>query len=267
MPLNWMDVSTLPFTAVALLERVQLRWMARSRPLETARALDLAIALAAHPEIEWVMRHRAPEISPWLDAVLALPGATANHSAEEIRSAEVRVLASAVDWLVYALNPQIYEQQPFLAWESHELLDMADFRDRVVIDVGPGTGRQTFTVAPLARSVFAVEPSGNLRDYLRQKARKLAVCNVHIIDGLMTDLPFPDGFAHIVMSGHVYGDDPEAELAELLRVTQPEGWVLFCPGNSDVDNEAHAYLVSQGFKWARFEEPVDGMKRKYWRQR
>ncbi len=267
MPLNWMDVSDLPFTALALFERVQLGWMARAMPVESAGARALAVALPANPQTEWVMRHKAPEIGLWLDAVLARPEAGASHSPEEIRAAEVRVLAHYEDWLIYALDPQIYDNLPFLNWDSHELLGMADFRGRVVIDFRPGTGRQTFTAAPLAASVFAVEPSSNLRDYLRQKAKRMGVCNVHVVDGLMTDLPFPDGFADIVMSGHVYGDEPEAELAELLRVTRPGGNVLFCPGNNDVDNEAHAYLVSQGFEWARFEEPTDGMKRKYWRQR
>ncbi|MFQ5616235.1 MAG: hypothetical protein ACE5GO_07230, partial [Anaerolineales bacterium] len=49
------------------------------------------------------------------------------------------------------------------------------------------------------------------------------------------------------------------------RVTKPGGMVIHCPGNNDRDNETHTYLVSQGFRWARFEEPEDGIKRKYWK--
>jgi len=41
--------------------------------------------------------------------------------------------------------------------------------------------------------------------------------------------------------------------------------MILCPGNRDEDNERHRFLVSEGFCWGRFEEPVDGMMRKYWK--
>jgi ubiquinone/menaquinone biosynthesis C-methylase UbiE len=184
-----------------------------------------------------------------------------------VRQAEIRVLAAINDWIIYAVDPDVYARQPFLGWDTGELLEMADFGGKLVIDVGPGTGRQAFAVARLASVVWAVEPSGNLRDYLRARSRELGMNNVYLVDGLMTELPFPDRFADIVMSGHVYGDEPEAELAEMLRVTKTGGDVLLIPGNNDVDNPAHAHLVANGFEWARFEEPGDGTKRKYWRKR
>jgi len=40
--------------------------------------------------------------------------------------------------------------------------------------------------------------------------------------------------------------------------------IILCPGNTDQDNDAHHYLIAQGFQWSRFNEPQDGMKRKYW---
>ena len=33
----------------------------------------------------------------------------------------------------------------------------------------------------------------------------------------------------------------------------------------DGDEGWHSFLVEQGFEWARYEEPSDGMKRKYWK--
>jgi SAM-dependent methyltransferase len=87
------------------------------------------------------------------------------------------------------------------------------------------------------------------------------------VDGLITDIPFPDGFFDVTMGGHVFGDEPEAEWRQLERVTRPGGRVLLCPGNNDVDNGVHQFLVSQGCRWDRFEEPVDGMKRKYWKNK
>lgn len=68
------------------------------------------------------------------------------------------------------------------------------------------------------------------------------------------------------MGGHVFGDTPEEEYKELLRVTKPGGMIILCPGNGDKDNEIHRFLVDKGFEWSRFEEPRDGIKRKYWKQ-
>ena len=137
----------------------------------------------------------------------------------------------------------------------------------MVIDVGAGTGRLAFVAADVAQAVYAVEPVANLRYFMQEKAAQLKKHNVYTLDGLITKLPFHDGFADITMSGHVFGDDREAELAELMRVTRPAGMIILCPGNGDFDNPRHQYLVDNGFAWSRFEEPGDGIKRKYWKQK
>jgi len=86
------------------------------------------------------------------------------------------------------------------------------------------------------------------------------------VDGLITDIPFPDQFADVTMGGHVFGDHLEQEYQEMARVTKPGGMVILCPGNDDRDNDRHRFLVSEGFHWwSRFEGPEDGMKRKYWK--
>jgi ubiquinone/menaquinone biosynthesis C-methylase UbiE len=96
------------------------------------------------------------------------------------------------------------------------------------------------------------------------------VCDEFGVDedgnGLITALPFADDMAEIVMAGHVFGDEMEAELTELRRVTRPGGMILLCPGSSLTQVAAHRFLVAHGFSWSEFEEPGDGTKRKYWLQ-
>ena len=173
------------------------------------------------------------------------------------------ILERFVDLLVYALNPAVYDEQPFLKWDTRELTGLVDFQGKTVIDVGSGTGRLAFS-ARAARAVFAVEPVANLRSYIRQKARTECLANIFAVDGVITALPFPDGFADVTMGGHVFGDEPDLEWAELCRVTRPGGMVILCPGNNDVDNDTHRFLTGHGCEWSRFEEPRDGWKRKYW---
>ena len=259
MPLDWMDVSGLSFNTVLLLEQVQLSWLPGWLPER-----ELAVALRANPAVEWFMRNKCPPISGWLDRVMAALPAGELRDPAETRRAEIAVLATMTDLVVYAVDPAVYDVQPFLGWDSQELLSLADFGGKTVIDVGAGTGRLALAVAGEARTVFAVEPVANLRAYLRQKARARGWHHVYPLDGLITDIPLPDATADVTMGGHVFGEDPDAEYRELCRVTRPGGMIILCPGNGDRDDEVHGFLAAHGFAWSRFEEPGDGVKRKYW---
>ena len=123
------------------------------------------------------------------------------------------------------LSPQnAMKTSHFWPGTRNELSGLVDFRGKTVVDVGAGTGRLTFIAAhDGALGVFSVEPVGNLRVFIKEKTRKLALKNVYTMDGLITDLPFPDNFIDIVMGGHVFGDSPEAEHAEMLRIAQTRG--------------------------------------------
>jgi len=259
MPLNWIDVTLLSFNVLLLLERVQLSWFPRCVP-----GPELAIALKGNPIVEWYLRHKCPELEEWLNKVVSTNTSNCDPSLDEIRRAEIAVMQSLNDLLVYAVDPAAYDAQPFHNWDSEELLSLSDYSGKTVIDVGAGTGRLTLTVAAVAAQVFAVEPVSNLRAYLRERATVKGLGNVYPVDGLITQIPFPDHFADITMGGHVFGDQPEKEYRELLRVTKHEGIIVLCPGNIDQDNSVHDFLVSHRFEWSKFEEPKDGTKRKYW---
>jgi SAM-dependent methyltransferase len=259
MTLNWIDVTHLSFNTLLLLEREQLVWLPGWLP-ET----ELATALKANPAVEWYLRNKNPDLNAWVDSVLLK--SISNATADDIRRSEETVLRSMNDLVCYAVDPDLYENLPFLGWDSAELRDLVDFTGKTVVDIGSGTGRLAFIAAEDgALGVFAVEPVSNLRVFIKEKARKKGVNNIFTMDGLITDLPFPDDFIDIAMGGHVFGDDPKAEYEEMVRVVKPEGMVILCPGNNDRDDDKHSFLVDHGFQWSRFEEPGDGFKRKYWK--
>jgi len=260
MAVNWIDVDNLSFNTLLLLEQVQLSWFPGWLPEG-----ELAIALHGNPTVEWYLRHKCPELNPWLDRVQATHQSAFPLTPDQIRQAEIKILNCINDLLVYVVDPTIYDAQPFLSWDSNELRQLTDFSHKIVIDIGSGTGRLAFIAAENASAVFAVEPVGNLRRYIKHKAHNLNFSNVYPVDGLITELPFPDSFADITMGGHVYGEHPQAEYAEMKRVTRPGGMLILCPGSSQSENNAHEYLLSQGFNWSQFEEPTEGMKRKYWK--
>ena len=262
MPLNWMDVTPLSFNTLLLLERAQLRWL----PGWGLPKAPWALALQANPVVAWYLRHKCPEIAAWVDELLALE--LPPEAAARLREAETAILQSLEDLIVYAVDPAIYDAQPFLGWADRELTELVDFAGKTVLDIGAGTGRLAFVAAAAgAAAVFAVEPVENLRRYMREKARARGLTNFYAVDGLITEIPFPDGFADVVMGGHVFGDAPAAELAELERVAKAGGAIILCPASTISESERHEFLIAQGFSWAVFEEPASEPVRKYWKTR
>jgi len=258
MNLGWYDSKAIPFNALLLLERCQIGWFC-SRDDVSAEA---AVAFNANPHVMWYFQHKNPAVKPWIQKVReACPKEL--HSLD-VRKAEVAVLESAQDWIAYVWDPGLYEKLPFISEDSSELLSTVDFSDKWVLDVGAGTGRLSFQVAPVCRVLYASEPVGNLRDYMRDLAFRKNLRNVYVVDGLIEELPFPDHTFDIAMGGYVFGDNMPKELGELRRVTKIGGSMVLCPGNVDKDNETHAFLTAECFSWKRYEESKGIMVRKYW---
>ena len=257
--LGWLDIKDIDFNALLFLEPLHIRYLATQKPTRA-----LGTTLSHHPAIRWYLEQKHPPIADLIAHCLTL--AKPNPSNEELRQAELEVLTGMQDWLIYLLEPERYDQLEFLAWDDDSLLCMADFKDKIVLDVGSGTGRLAFTIAPFAKVVYAIEPVQNLRQYLYKKREKLSVKNLYPIDGTITQIPFPDNFADILMAGHVFGDSPEREYQEICRVVRYGGKILLHPGtNANAENDAHRFLVAKGFEYDLFSEPGDGLKRKYWK--
>ena len=256
--LNWLDVTEVDFNALLLLEPLHAAYLAQRQPDRS-----MGTALSANPAVRWYLNRIHPPIQPYLESCLAL--AEAEATPEAVRQAELTVLDSIQDWLIYALDPRIYDGLEFLNWDDGSLLSMADFNGKVVLDIGSGTGRLAIIVAPQARVVYAVEPVANLRRYIRDKAARLGLDNVYPIDGTLNHIPLETGFADILMAGHVFGEDFSAEYDEMRRVVRDGGQILLHPGtNARSEDDAHRYLIAQGFAFDTFTEPTDGLKRKYW---
>lgn len=81
------------------------------------------------------------------------------------------------------------------------LLEISDFRGKVIVDLGAGTGRLSEMVAPLASKVIAVDFAANM---LKKAAEKLTHLNLknwttHVAD--MRSLQIEDNSIDVVIAG------------------------------------------------------------------
>ncbi len=104
-----------------------------------------------------------------------------------------------------------------------------------VVDLGAGTGRDTYFAAQLVGPngrVIAVEPDAAklavAQKYLGQEIKQFSYdqCNVELVEGVPEDLSFiPDNTADVVISNCTFNMSPDkaAYIAEVKRILKPQG--------------------------------------------
>ena len=250
MSFNWIDPEEYSFNSFLLMERFQIRLMMASGGWRNNRdewKQKMGIALNANPAVMWYLVHRCPECAQTVTELAE--SAPHTTDARIIREAEVHALISVEDFTVYTTPEVMAEKCDFIrGWSKEHLFDLADLTGKTVLDVGAGSGRLTFAAAEIAAWVYASEPVGTLREYMRDKIKREGIENIRVLDGLATELPFLDNTFDVVMSGHVVGDDYENEIAELTRACKSGGWLLDCPGDSERHMRLNDEEVSRGFE-------------------
>ena len=89
------------------------------------------------------------------------------------------------DLIIYNKHPELFDQNTGIYWDITEITTISKLDGKTVADVGAGSGRIAFLVAPFAQTVFAVEPLGSFRSFMKKKALKQGVKNLFVIDGTL----------------------------------------------------------------------------------
>jgi ubiquinone/menaquinone biosynthesis C-methylase UbiE/DNA-binding transcriptional ArsR family regulator len=134
-----------------------------------------------------------------------------------------------------------------------DLLALMDLFDEswIVGDLGCGTGHLSEALAPVARTVVAVDESGAM--LTAAKKRLAAFENVEVRSGSVEALPIEEGeldVALLFMVTH-FVIEPSKVLAEVRRVLKPGGRLVILDLTS---HEREEYSMQMGHVWQGFSE-------------
>ena len=234
MSFGWIKPEDYLFNHFLLLEEFQIRLALENRGWTDDKDKwneNMGIALAANPAVAWYFKHRCPKCIYIVDELVDQAPVV---DAKAIKKAEIYALLSLEDFTIHTTPEKMALNCDYIrGWNKERLLGLADFKGKVVLDIGAGSGRLTFAAAKSARMVYAVEPVSTLREFIRNKIEDEEMNHIRVTDGFVENIPYPDETFDIVMSGHVIGDDLVKELAEKERVCKTGGYMLNVPGDSE----------------------------------
>ncbi len=262
MSYNWIKVEDYSMDTILLFDRWVIRYIMDENQLYNDETrdykTDMAKALSRYPHVIAFCKRKAPECTGFLNKLAGV--SIGDISETEARDAEIAILSAHETFVVYAY-PEVMDQVNYIRhWNPQILYDLVDLDEKIVLDIGSGTGRLAFAAAKRAKRVYASEPCDVLREYMRDKIKKSKIANVKVLDGEVMNLPYEDDTFDVVMSGHVVGDFYDEEIAEMTRVTKSGGFIVCCNGDDEFKRKApNNELVSRGFKFFMHESCEGGI--------
>jgi ubiquinone/menaquinone biosynthesis C-methylase UbiE len=133
------------------------------------------------------------------------------------------------------MNPLIYYDELPL-WSAPFgliLLDTIRMKPGMnILDIGSGSGFPMFEIAGRmgsSCSVYGLDPSEDSMKMIRAKMKVNPIPNISIIKGFAEEMPFPDGFFHLIVSNNGINNvtDQQKVFSECNRVSDPDAQMVF----------------------------------------
>jgi len=241
------------------LETFQIKYLPERVPDK-----EFSVLLRANPFIQRFLISKDPVIESFISEILKKNQDVSDEKIIDELCQEL--LWEIADLIVYNKYPEVYNDQTNFSWDIDEIITKELLNGKVVADVGAGSGQLAFLLAKNAKTVFAIEPIGSFRSFIREKANREKYENVFAIDGFLDSIPFPDNSFDILFTSNAIGWNIDKELQEIERVVKSNGEVIHIMRvNEDVfENPIHNKLVSSDWNYDFYEyKDKSGLKLKY----
>jgi ubiquinone/menaquinone biosynthesis C-methylase UbiE len=120
----------------------------------------------------------------------------------EDRLNEVKTIENRWD-ILYRDYPEVYDRfakvkkKPSI---GEVLPKMFDFRDKMIVDVGSGTGLSTFNLAKYAKRVVGIEPEDSMRNLAVKNVEKKHIKNMEFRKGTAENMPLDDNSVDVAVA-------------------------------------------------------------------
>lgn len=209
--LNWEDL--------LLLETFQIKYLP-----DRVAVKEFASLLRAYPVVHQFLVSKYPPIAAFLARILKENKALEDRELIEANCQEA--LWEIADLIIYNKYPERFDAQAPIKWEVDEIIALTSLEGKVVADVGAGSGRIAFLVAPFVQTVFAVEPISSFRSFMKEKAAQNGVENLFVMDGTLDSIPLPDHSLDVLITSNAIGWNLLEELKEIERVIKTGGYAI-----------------------------------------
>lgn len=238
--LHWEDL--------LLLEAFQVKYLP-----DRVAVKDFATLLRTYPVAHRFLVSKYPPISSFLTRILEENRPVGNKEVIEEQCQEA--LWEIADLIIYNKSPERFDAQAPIKWEIGEITVITSLEGKVVADVGAGSGRIAFLVAPFVQTVYAVEPIASFRSYMKEKAAEKGVDNMFIMDGTLDSIPLPDQSLDVLITSNAIGWNLNEELKEIGRVIKPGGQAIhLLQWDEKVENPVHEILTSSPWNYTCLQD-------------
>lgn len=244
-----------------LLETFQIKYLS-----DRVAVKEFATLLHAYPVVYRFLVLKHPPISSFLDRILKENKAMLDQHLLENDCQEA--LWEIGDLIIYNKHPALFDAQAPIHWEIDEITSITPLEGKVIADVGAGSGRIAFLVAPYAQSIYAVEPVASFRSFIKEKARKKSLKNLFVMDGTLDDIPLPNSSLDILITSNAMGWNLQRELEEIERVIRPGGDIIhLLQSQEPAENSFHETLTSSTWNYTCIrDEDKEKIKMRYYKK-
>lgn len=223
---------------------------------------EFASLLRSYPLVHHFLVSKHPPILPFITQILEQGEILEDSQQREELCQDV--LWEIADLIIYNKHPELFDIKTPFHWDINEISSLIAIKGKVVADVGAGSGCLAFLLAPLALSVFAVEPVTALRSFMKEKAMNSSIDNLFVLDGTLDSIPLPEHSLDMLITSNAIGWNLAGELPEIERVVKPGGMAIhLLQAEKQVENPIHETITSPPWNYSCIHYGDNNKKIKY----
>lgn len=239
-----------------LLESFQIKEL-----IERVPQKEFTTIIRKYPYVHRFLVNKEPSIEPFITRILKKnkeiddPKIIDEHCSE--------LLWEIGELIIYNKYPETYDSTVKFTWNLEEFIHPNKLKNKIIADIGAGSGMLTILLSEFAKTVYAIEPLYNFRAFLREKLKVKNIKNTFVTEGYLDNIPLPDQSLDYLFTSNALGWNFDKEQQEIERVVKSGGTIIHLMRAFDKDAASpyHKKLMQYNYKFQQLD--VDSFKAWY----